>query len=100
MFDLSKAVTLERLNELAEAGRGAKVLLPLDAALSELPSAHLTAEDAQRIRQGAAVRGGEENWADGAPVKLYDHAGSLLAVGVYDAARRSLRPRVLLVAEK
>src|SRR5205085_10421187 len=88
VFDLSKAVTLERLNELAEAGRGAKVLLPLDAALSELPSAHLTAEDAQRIRQGAAVRGGEENWADGAPVKLYDHAGSLLAVGVYDAARR------------
>src|SRR5438270_711622 len=33
-FDLSQAVTLERLNELAEAGRAAEALLPLDAALS------------------------------------------------------------------
>jgi len=99
-FDLSAAVTLEHLSELAEAGRTDEALLPMDAALSEMPSVHLTVEDAQRIRHGAAVRGGQENWADGVLVKLYDNAGSLLAVGVYDAAHRSLRPRVLLVAEK
>jgi len=99
-FDLSQAVTLEQLNELAEAGRTVEALLPLDAALSELPSVHLTFEDARRIRHGAAVRGGQESWADGAPVKLYTDAGSLLAVGVYEAARQSLRPRVLLVVEK
>jgi tRNA pseudouridine55 synthase len=99
-FDLNQAVTLERLNELAETGRTEEVLLPLDAALSELPSAHLTAEDARRIRHGAAVRGGPENWADGAAIKLYDRAGSLLAVGVYDGAHGLLRSRVLLVAEK
>jgi tRNA pseudouridine55 synthase len=101
-FDLSRAVTLERLSELADAGRAAEALLPMDAALSTLPSAHLTAEDARRIQHGVAVRAPEEvaQLRDGAAVGLYDDAGSLLAIGVYDGVRQSLRPRVLLAVKK
>jgi tRNA pseudouridine55 synthase len=98
-FRLAHAVSLERLNELAEAGRAAAALCPLDAALPELPAAHLTDEDARRVRHGAAVRAdGRESWADCAFIKLYDRAG-LVAIGVYDAARRQVRPRALLAAE-
>ena len=96
-FSLSAALSLERLNEMVEAGGGAgAALLPLDAALSELPAAHLTDEDARRVRHGAAVGGPSGSWADGAPVKLYDRAGTLVAVALYDAARTQLRPRVML----
>ncbi|HYY41169.1 MAG TPA: tRNA pseudouridine(55) synthase TruB, partial [Pyrinomonadaceae bacterium] len=65
------------------------------------PTLHLTEQDARRVRHGAAVQveAGEARWADGARVKFCDDAGLLLAVGVYDAGRMQLRPRVLLVAE-
>jgi tRNA pseudouridine55 synthase len=98
-FSLNEAVTLAQLNELAEAGRANAALLPMAAALSELPSAHLTAEAARRIRHGAAVWREQASWVDGALVKLYDDTGALLAVGVYDSARRLLRSRVLLALE-
>jgi tRNA pseudouridine55 synthase len=98
-FQLRAAVGLEQLNEMVEHGRAGAALLPLNAALPELLSLHLTAEDARRVRHGAAVGGGEQQWPDGAQVKLYDAAGALLAVAVYDAARGQLRPRVMLATE-
>ena len=100
-FQLADAVSLERLNEMVEAGDTDSALRPLNAALPELPSVHLNGEDARRVGHGAAVRVNveQEIWADGAFVRLCDRAGLLLAVGVYDAARGQLRPRVLLVAE-
>ncbi|MBV8858096.1 MAG: tRNA pseudouridine(55) synthase TruB [Acidobacteria bacterium] len=96
-FGLNRAVSLEELPTLVEEGR--EFLLPLEAALPQLPSAHLTAEDARRARHGAAVAS-EESWADGAHVALFDERGSLLAVGAYDAAASLLRPRVMLAVEK
>jgi tRNA pseudouridine55 synthase len=98
-FHLSAAVGLEQLNEMVEQGRAGAALLPLNAALPELPSLHLTAEAARLVRHGATVRGGAQQWPDGAQVKLYDAAGALLAVAVYDAARGQLRPRVMLATE-
>jgi tRNA pseudouridine55 synthase len=96
-FGLDRARALEELPRLVEEGR--EFLVPLEAALPHLPSAHLTAEDARRVRHGAAVatRGG---WADGAQVALLDERGALLAVGAHDAAAGLLRPRVMLAVEK
>lgn len=97
-FRVGAAVSLEELPRLAEAG--GEFLLPLEAALPHLPSAHLTAEDARRVRHGAAVAAAAGAWEDGAQVALLDESGRLLAVGVYDARTPSLRPRVMLAAEK
>ncbi len=95
-FGLERAISLEELPKLVEAGK--EFLVPLEAALPRLPSAHLTAEEARRVRHGAAVAtlGG---WADDAHVALFDEQGALLAVGVYDARASSLRPRVMLAVE-
>jgi tRNA pseudouridine55 synthase len=96
-FVLERAVSLEGLPQLFE--EGAEFLIPLEAALPRLPSAHLTAEEARRVRHGAAVASGG-GWEDGAHVALLDERGALLAVGAYDAAASALRPRVMLAAEK
>ncbi len=98
-FELSAAHTLEQLSELADAGRAAETLLQLDAALPALPSLHLTDADARRVRHGAAVQSNAQQWPDGAQVKLYDPAGALLAVAVYDKERGQLQPRVMLATE-
>jgi tRNA pseudouridine55 synthase len=97
-FGLDRAVSLEGLPQLVEAGRD--FLVPLEVALPHIPSAHLTAEEAARVRHGAAVRAGESRgWEDGTHVALLDERGALLAVGLYDAAASTLRPRVMLAVE-
>ncbi|MBV9928242.1 MAG: tRNA pseudouridine(55) synthase TruB [Acidobacteria bacterium] len=96
-FDLSRAISLEELPRLLDAGE--EFLVPLEAALPHLPSAHLTAQDAARVRHGAAVRA-EGLWEGGAHVALFDEGGALVAVGAWDAAAEVLRPRVMLAVEK
>jgi tRNA pseudouridine55 synthase len=96
-FSLERAVSLEELPKLVE--EGAEFLLPPEAALPQLPSVHLTAEEARRVRHGAAVAT-EVVWEEGAHVAMLDERGALLAVGAYDAAARALRPRVMLAVEK
>jgi tRNA pseudouridine55 synthase len=97
-FGLERAVSLEGLPRLVE--EGGEFLVPPEAALPHLPSAHLTAEEARRARHGAPVpAGAARGWEDGAHVALLDERGALLAVGAYDAAASTLRPRVMLAAE-
>jgi tRNA pseudouridine55 synthase len=97
-FGLDRAVSLEGLPRLVEEGK--EFLVPLEAALPRMPSAHLTAQEAARVRHGAAVAaGGSQGWEDGAHVALLDEGGALLAVGVYDARASLLRPRVMLAVE-
>ncbi|MFL6332957.1 MAG: tRNA pseudouridine(55) synthase TruB [Pyrinomonadaceae bacterium] len=97
-FGLDRAVSLEGLPQLFEEGQ--EFLVPLEAALPRMPSAHLTAQEAARVRHGAAVAAGEsQGWEDGAQVALLDERGALLAVGAYDARASALRPRVMLAVE-
>jgi tRNA pseudouridine55 synthase len=99
-FGLSGAVTIEGLQKLSEEGRAGESLVPLEAALPEMPSAHLSAEQSRRACHGAPVpfEGQVSRWAGGERVRLFDEAGRLLAVAEYDAERGLLRPRVMLVA--
>lgn len=97
-FGLERAASLEELPSLVEGGR--EFLVPLEAALPHLPSMHLTAEEARRVRHGAAVASGGGGWEDGAHVALLDERGALVAVGAYDARAAALRPRVMLAVDE
>ena len=102
-FRVEDAVSLEELRELSEAGTADARLIPMEAALPDVPAAHLTAESARRVRHGAAVSASEVaslRLEDGRAVLLFAEDGGLLGVGIYDAAGRLLRPRVMLAVEK
>jgi tRNA pseudouridine55 synthase len=104
-FRVGRAVSLEALQKLVEgeslSDGGGDFLLPLEAALPHMPAAHLTADEARRVRHGAAVDARDAgSWDDGVNVAMFDEGGVLLAVGSYDAARGLLRPRVMLAVEK
>ncbi|HEV2862512.1 MAG TPA: tRNA pseudouridine(55) synthase TruB [Pyrinomonadaceae bacterium] len=99
-FTIDAAVTPEGLQKRIEDGTPAgEFLTPLEAALPEMPAAHLTAEDERKVRHGAAVPA-PAAWPEGFHVRLLDERGSLLAVAVYDSERGRLLPRVMLAAEK
>jgi hypothetical protein len=66
----------------------------MDAALSGLPFVHLTTAEAERALHGIALRT-EDGWQMGEPVRMLDSEGGLVAIGFYDSASRSLRPRVV-----
>ena len=96
---IDQAITLDQLKvHFAEESLGT-VLLPLNAALSQLPFVHLTAEDVRRASYGREVRVTEAEWADGENVKMCDMDEQLIAVGQYDATAKSLHPRVVLNTE-
>ncbi len=96
-FNLERAVSLDQLQKLAEADETQRIIISPDEALSHLPFVHLTAEEARRARDGVAWRIDERqeiNLKDGEQVRMQDECGNLIAVGVYNAARESVQPRV------
>lgn len=106
-FRIESAISLDDLKIKAEAAGGdgemLDSLLPLDAALSGMPFVHLTADEAQRSLHGMALRvdeGMADGWRTNDPVRMRDTEGRLIAIGFYDAASRSLRPRVVFSLEK
>lgn len=100
-FGLEQSATLDQLSGAAETGKAGELLLSLEVALPEMPSAHLTVGQARRARHGAAVRADEPGaLTDGEHVRLHDAEGQLIAIGVYDATNQQLRPRVMLLAEE
>jgi len=100
-FGLERALTPEAFQQLVESG-APDFLLPPEAALPGLPAAHLTGEEERRVAHGATLPAWRfaPAWEDGARVLLFDPRGRLLAVGVYDAGRDFVQPRVMLAAEK
>ena len=56
-FDLSKAISLDKLDELAMARALEDVTLPLRAALDDIPALPLTSDQAGALRQGRVLVG-------------------------------------------
>jgi tRNA pseudouridine55 synthase len=102
-FKIESSITLDQLEERSLNDDWASFLISPEAALSELPSLHLTFEEAQRARHGVGVRvdsAASELWRDGEQVRMLSDGAGLIAVGVYDAGLQTLRPRVVIRTEE
>jgi tRNA pseudouridine55 synthase len=101
-FSLREAIGLDELEERARTGAVDSLLLSMNAALSWMPSVHLTGEAARRARHGVALRPGaaEAMYVDAQPVRLVDEAEGLIGVAIFEALAGELRPRVIIAPEK
>ncbi|MGB5620917.1 MAG: tRNA pseudouridine(55) synthase TruB [Gammaproteobacteria bacterium] len=93
-FDLSQAVSLDRIEQVAAEGLDAldSLLIPADAAVGDLPSMALDATAAKRLCQGQEVPA--QGAGSPGTVRLYDADGAFLGLGERDARDR-VRPRRL-----
>ncbi len=77
-FDLSPAISLDKLDELGQARALEQILLPLRAGLDDIPAFSLTPDQAGALRQGrvlagiAATDGAAFAMLDDVPVALVD----------------------------
>ncbi|WP_295639504.1 tRNA pseudouridine(55) synthase TruB, partial [Novosphingobium sp.] len=56
-FDLSRAISLDNLNELGKGAQLERILLPLEAGLDDIPAIDLTPEQARAVHQGRVLTG-------------------------------------------
>ena len=56
-FTETQAISLDKLNEIANGAQLSDLLLPLEAGLDDIPALNLTQTDAQALQQGRVVSG-------------------------------------------
>ncbi|MGQ9814139.1 MAG: tRNA pseudouridine(55) synthase TruB [Candidatus Roseilinea sp.] len=97
-FTLADALTLEELEQAIGAGALAECLLPADRAVEDMPRCDLDDDTARRLQMGQFVTGvpqfvaGSANDRSGVMCRVYDGQGRFVALGLYDAERRLLKP--------
>ena len=93
-FELAQSITLDDLEKHPDpAGK----LMAKETAVDHLPAIALNADRAEKTRNGLSTRILEVGFAQGEAVRMLDESGDLLAVGFYDQAESSIRPKVVLV---
>ncbi len=85
-FDLSQAISLDKLNDVGKGAPLEHILLPLEAGLVDIPALDLSPEQARAVRQGRVLDGLPHTdglyWVRSGfvPVALVELSGSVLTV--------------------
>jgi tRNA pseudouridine55 synthase len=93
-FRVEDAVSLD-----ADAATARVRVLPVSAALGELPRVTIADALTARLRQGQGVPTDEMAAPDGSAVAVFDSRGGLVAVARFDGAHRLLRPEKVFPPE-
>jgi tRNA pseudouridine55 synthase len=98
-FKIADAITLDRLNDVAQSGSVEQVLISPNEALRHLPGICLSEDDVSRTLHGIDLqidRALALDWAEHQPVRLRDMNGELIAVGIYQPD--AIHPSVVIGA--
>lgn len=101
-FRIEDAITLDHLAAAAQSGSIDQVFISSNAALSHLPELELTPDSVPRVAQGIDIPIEDEQetlCSNGQAVRLRNANGELIAVGIYDSARKTVHPQVVIVSE-
>ena len=87
-FTQAQAISLDKLNEIANGAQLSDLLLPLEAGLDDIPALNLTQTNAQALRQGRVVSGLPQS--SGLYCAMLDHVPVAL-VEVLDGTAKVVR---------
>lgn len=93
-FGISDSLTLDELQKLDTPSTA---LLPVTLAVEHLPSVALSDERVAKTRSGLSTRTTDDHFLPGEPVTMNDENGELIAVGYYNEAEKTIRPKIVLV---
>jgi tRNA pseudouridine55 synthase len=93
-FSIHQAITLDALQDATEPSAN---LLPLEDAVSHLPEFKLRDDRVEPTRNGLATQAEDVAFQTGEHLRTTDRDGQLIAIGVYNAAEKSIRPKIVLI---
>ncbi len=96
-FDLSKAVTIEELEEIVSKDKLGEVLISMNDALAHLLKVTLNDEEIKNTQNGKKLKFENTEVKDNQAVKMVDEAENLIAVGFYDEEQKSIQPRIVVI---
>lgn len=94
-FSIEQAVTLERLEEIAEQAES--VLISMNRAVAHLAEIRLSAEEIDKIKNGVKLERDLAGTGNETALRLTDDRENLLAIGFYRAAEKTVQPKLVLV---
>jgi tRNA pseudouridine55 synthase len=96
-FDLSKAVTLEKLEEVVSENKLDEVLISMNEAVSHLPEARLSADEINKTKNGLKLRRQLAGMGDGEFLRMTDADENLISLGFYNAPEKTIQPKIVLI---
>lgn len=96
-FDLSKAVTIERLENIVSENKLGRYLISMNEAVSHLLPVVLSETEIKDVRYGKRLRfeiGAAEN---DQTVRMIDAEENLIAIGFYRSEEKSVQPKLVLI---
>lgn len=95
-FSLSQAVTLDKLEKLAQENLVEQVLITPNEAIKHLPLVVLDAKAVSKTMNGMKFLAPNADFENGEFVRMNDERGNLIAIGVFDESEKTVQPRVVL----
>jgi tRNA pseudouridine55 synthase len=92
-FDISRAITLEDLEASSDPSN---MLVAMEELVAHLPKFIVASDRLERTRNGLSTRTDLE-LGENQPVRMLDESNKLVAIGFFDAAGKSIRPKIVLV---
>jgi tRNA pseudouridine55 synthase len=96
-FGIEKAVTLEKLEEIVEAGKVSEILISMNETISHLPQAVLSETEIKKTQNGIKLKFESGEIEDNQAVRMIDERENLIAVGFYKKAENCVQPKIVLV---
>lgn len=92
-FNLDDAIGLDQLEQLDDPN---STLKPINDIVGYLPAVILAPDRVEKTKNGLSTRVIGDGIADAAFVRMLDTGGGLIAIGTYDAAEKTVKPKIVL----
>lgn len=96
-FDLSKAVTMEDLEEIVAAAELNDILISMNEAVSHLPKVVLNAEQIKNTQNGKRLNFERIEIENNQAIRMIDQAENLIAIGFYLKQEKYIQPKLVLI---
>jgi len=96
-FDLSKAVTIEELEEITAAEKLNDVLISMNEAVAQLPKVILNAEEIKNTHNGKRLNFESIEIENNQLIRMIDRTENLIAIGIYLKQEKYIQPKLVLI---
>ncbi len=96
-FDISKSVTLEKLEEVVSENNLDEVLISMNEAISHLGEIRLSTDEINKTKNGLRLRRNLADTGDREVLRMTDERENLIAIGFYIESEKTVQPKIVLI---